>query len=155
MPHTRKTAVSPLEAHLGFWLRFVSNHVSQAFARKVESRGVTVAEWVALRELYQHKSALASELAIRLGMTRGGVSKLVDRLERKALVSRATREGDARYQSLTLTKAGRDLVPVLAALADQNDAAFFGHLDAQAREKLTDVMKDIVRRQELRAVPID
>ncbi|HYD07668.1 MAG TPA: MarR family transcriptional regulator, partial [Reyranella sp.] len=34
--------VSDLSDHLGFWLRLVSNHVSQAFAAKVASRGVTV-----------------------------------------------------------------------------------------------------------------
>ena len=35
-----------LENHTGFWLRFVSNHVSHGFARKVAGSGVTVAEWV-------------------------------------------------------------------------------------------------------------
>ena len=34
---------SHLTSHLGYWLRHVSNHVSQAFARKVEQQGVTVA----------------------------------------------------------------------------------------------------------------
>ena len=29
--------VPELTAHLGYWLRFVSNHVSRAFARKVEA----------------------------------------------------------------------------------------------------------------------
>jgi DNA-binding MarR family transcriptional regulator len=155
MPHTKSPPVSALEGHLGYWLRFVSNHVSQAFARKVERRGVTVAEWVVLRELYERKGALASELATRLGMTRGAVSKLVERLERKALIVRATREDDARYQTLTLTRSGRDLVPALAALADANDAEFFGHLDPATRERLVAAMREIVRRSELRAVPVD
>ena len=155
MPHTKAPPVSALEGHLGYWLRFVSNHVSQAFARKVEGRGVTVAEWVVLRDLYERKSALASELAARLGMTRGAISKLVDRLEGKALVSREIREDDARYQTLTLTRSGRELVPVLAALADANDAEFFGHLDAATRDRLAGAMKEIVRRSELRAVPLD
>lgn len=43
--------VPDLTAHLGYWLRYVSNHVSQAFARKVEANGVTVAEWVLMRRL--------------------------------------------------------------------------------------------------------
>ena len=42
---------SELTTHLGYWLRLVSNHVSQAFARKLEGRGVTVAEWVVMRLL--------------------------------------------------------------------------------------------------------
>lgn len=151
----RRSAISPLEAHLGYWLRYVSNHVSQAFARKVEAHGVTVAEWVVLRELYDQRGTLASELAIRLGMTRGAVSKLIDRLEGKSLISRAAREDDARYQTLALTKAGRDLVPILATLADANDAEFFGHLGADEQAALISTMQAIIKRGALRAVPID
>ena len=46
------TTPSDLTAHLGFWLRAVSNEVSQAFAAKLASRDVTVAEWVTLRSLF-------------------------------------------------------------------------------------------------------
>ena len=152
---TRKSQVSPLEAHLGYWLRYVSNHVSLAFARKVEAHGVTVAEWVVLRDLFEDKTAAPSEIAARLGMTRGAISKLADRLEAKALATRTVRDDDARYQALALTKSGRALVPVLSTLADQNDAEFFGHLDAAAREALAGAMKEIVQRLELRAVPVD
>ena len=37
--------ISDLDAHLGYWLRFVSNHVSQTFASRLQGKGVTVAEW--------------------------------------------------------------------------------------------------------------
>ena len=36
----KENKISPLEAHLGFWMRAVSNQVSQGFKRKVEARGV-------------------------------------------------------------------------------------------------------------------
>ena len=83
--------MSSLESHLGYWLRYVSNHVSHAFALKLAAGGVTVAEWVVLRELYDGESA-PSALADRLGMTRGAISKLADRLIAKdMIVRRATR----------------------------------------------------------------
>ena len=44
--------VSDLETHLGYWLRMVSNQVSLAFAKRLEAKDVTVAEWVVMRELY-------------------------------------------------------------------------------------------------------
>ena len=40
--------ISSLESHIGFWLRFVSNHVSNRFALLVEKEGVSISEWVAL-----------------------------------------------------------------------------------------------------------
>jgi DNA-binding MarR family transcriptional regulator len=151
----RAATVSPLDAHLGYWLRFVSNQVSQAFSRKVEARGVTVAEWVMLRELYATGPVIPSILAETLGMTRGAISKLADRLAAKALLTRTTNAADRRYQALALTDAGRGLVPELATLADQNDAEFFGHLTPAERARLQGAMKDIVRRRGLKEIPVD
>ena len=91
---------SHLTSHLGFWLRFVSNHVSHAFARKLEDRDVTVAEWVLLRELYDVDHIAPSRLAERMGMTRGAITKLADRLIAKRLVSRRANPDDARAQTL-------------------------------------------------------
>ena len=147
--------VSGLEDHLGYWLRYVSNQVSHAFSRKVESRGLTVAEWVMLRELYGRNSVAPSALAERLGMTRGGISKLVDRCEAKSLVMRTAGKGDRRYQQLVLTPAGNALVPELARLADDNDAEFFAHLAPDDRAALERLMRDIVQRRSLRRIPID
>ena len=147
--------VSPMEAHLGYWLRFVSSHVSHAFRHKVEAQGVTVAEWVVLRALFDHAAAAPSELAAQLGLTRGAISKLADRLEAKSLATRTTDPRDRRWQSLALTEPGRALVPVLAALADANDAEFFAELDAKDRAAMTRVMQEIVRRKGLRTVPLE
>ena len=146
--------LSPLESHLGYWLRYVSNHVSHAFALKVAARGVTVAEWVVLRELYDGESA-PSALADRLGMTRGAISKLADRLIAKGLIARRASAGDRRFQTLALTRQGRALTPKLAALADRNDEEFFAPLDRATREAIETAMKEIVRRMGLRAAPVD
>lgn len=147
--------VSPLEAHLGYWLRFVSNQVSHSFSLKLANRDVTVAEWVVLRELYERDATVPSTLAEKIGMTRGAISKLADRLVAKALVTRTTSDEDRRYQALALTAKGRTIVPKLAALADQNDAAFFGHLTAAEREKIERAMRDIVHRHGLKSAPVE
>jgi len=153
MPVTSR--VSGLEAHLGYWLRYVSNQVSHAFSLKLATREVTVAEWVMLRELYERDGTAPSALADRLGMTRGAISKLVDRLVAKSLLTRIPGKQDRRYQDLELTAAGRALVPELSALADQNDAEFFGHLKPADRAIIERIMKDIVRKLGLRTMPVD
>lgn len=156
---TDGNGLTPLDAHLGYWLRFVSNQVSHAFAAKLAGRGVTVAEWVMLRELFERDAVAPSALADRLGMTRGAISKLADRLAAKELVTQgpdpARLPQDRRYQTLSLTQAGRALVPDLSALADRNDAEFFGHLTPDERVVIEDAMKGIVRRLGLRSVPVE
>ena len=144
---------SDLETHLGYWLRFVSNHVSHAFSLKLQARDVTVAEWVVLRDLFDGDGVPPSLLADRLGMTRGAISKLADRLVAKELVERTASTEDRRQQTLALTAAGRKLVPALSALADRNDAEFFGHLKPAERAALEKTLKDIVRRHGLKTIP--
>ncbi len=141
-------------SHLGYWLRRVSNHVSHAFTLKLVGARLTAAEWVVLRELYDAESA-PSALAERLGMTRGAISKLADRLIAKGMVVRRATAGDRRFQSLALTPKGRAITPKLAVLADENDAEFFADLDIETREKIMGAMKDIVRRKGLRGAPVD
>lgn len=148
-----KQSVSKLEDHLGYWLRFVSNHVSHAFTRKLEARSVTVAEWVVMRELLQTGATSPSMLAERLGMTRGAISKLVERLCGKELVERTYPEGDRRYQRLVLSPSGKKLVPILADLADQNDREFFGDLAPDQRAELVAILQQIVHRQGWKDVP--
>lgn len=148
-------AVAPLESHLGYWLRAVSNEVSGAFADKVEALGVSVAEWVILRLLFDKAGAAPSELADLTGMTRGAISKLADRMLTKKLIAQSFDTEDRRYQTLSLTPAGRALVPKLAALADINETEFFGHLKAAERKALETLMRGIIARRDIRAVPVD
>lgn len=146
---------SDLETHLGYWLRFVSNHVSHSFSLKLQARDVTVAEWVVLRELFDGDGVSPSALAARLGMTRGAISKLADRLIAKELIERTASTEDRRQQTLALTATGRELVPALSALADRNDAEFFGHLPPDERAALEKILRDIVRRHDLKTVPTE
>lgn len=146
---------SDLTAHLGYWLRYVSNHVSQSFARKVEAHGVTVAEWVVLRQMLEDRAVAPSQLADRMGMTRGAISKLADRLIAKSLLVRVANPDDGRAHTLSLTPAGRALVPDLAALADANDREFFGHMTLEDRTILRRILAEIVAERGLKSLPVD
>ena len=155
MKDTKPQVVSELASHTGFWLRFVSNHVSHAFMRKLMDSGVTAAEWVVLREMYDKEEMSPSALADLTGMTRGAASKLIDRLVGKKLVSRRDRTDDRRYQDIELTAAGRRLVPALAAIADQNDEEFFTPLSAKERAALVATLKKLVQAHGLHRIPTE
>jgi len=146
---------SDLTAHLGFWLRYVSNHVSHAFAGKLAAKGVTVAEWVMMRSLFGKAPMPPSRLAEEMGMTRGAITKLADRLIDKSLIVRTASRDDGRAQTLALTHRGTKMVPDLAALADRNDAEFFDHLSAAERQTLERLMKRMVERCDMASVPTE
>lgn len=121
----------------------------------VEANGVSISEWVALRHLYDGGAISSFELIDALGMTKGAISKILTRLETKKLIKRLTLEEDKRTQKIMLTASGRKLVPKLAALADQNEAVFFGHLTERQYEELTQAMKRIVNLHGLKQLPVD
>ncbi|CCE02447.1 MarR family transcriptional regulator [Bradyrhizobium sp. STM 3809] len=149
------SAVSQLADHTGFWLRMVSNAVSQDFARKVAGQGVTVAEWAFMRTLYDQDPMSPSALAGLMGMTKGAISKLADRLLVKGLIVRTETPQDRRAHRLSLTVEGKAKVPVLAALADDNDAAYFGVLAKQDHDMLRSILRGLAESRSLKVMPVD
>jgi DNA-binding MarR family transcriptional regulator len=147
--------VPALETHLGFWLRRVSNAVSGAFARSLQEKQTSVAEWVLLRELHARGQAAPGELAAALGLTRGAVSKIVDKLEAKRWVQAAASHDDGRFRQLSPTRAGRHNLPVLAQLADQNEARFFECLSAKERDLLRTLLIKLAQHNQINDVPTE
>ncbi len=147
--------VPELTDHLGYWLRQVSNHVSLGFARKLADKDVTVAEWGLMRTLYGREPSSPSQLASEMGLTRGAVTKLADRLVAKALVVRKANEKDGRAQTLHLTRKGAEFVPELAALADKNERECFAQLSEDDRAALLKILRETVARLGLTKMPLD
>ncbi|MDW5267953.1 MULTISPECIES: MarR family winged helix-turn-helix transcriptional regulator [Acidobacteriaceae] len=144
-----------LESHLGYWLRRVSNAVSGTFARALQQKQTSVAEWVLLRELHERGQAAPGELADRLGLTRGAVSKIVDKLDAKGWVQTDAKEGDSRFRLLSVTRAGRRSLPVLATIADQNDARYFDCLSAREKNVLRKLLIKLADHNHIHDVPTE
>jgi DNA-binding MarR family transcriptional regulator len=146
---------SQLETHLGYWLRRVSNAVSGSFARSLQARQTSVAEWVLLRHLHDRKQATPGELAEALTMTRGAISKIIDKLQAKDWIRSRIKPEDNRVQLLSLTAAGRRVVPQLADIADHNDDQFFGLLNTGERRLLRDLLIKLANHHQIRDVPFE
>ena len=153
---SKKAAFLPqLESHLGYWLRRVSNAVSGSFSRALQERQTSVAEWVLLRELHERGQTAPGELADSLGLTRGAVSKIVDKLDAKGWIQTDAKEGDSRFRLLSLTRAGQRSLPVLAEIADQNDAAYFDCLTATEKSTLRELLIKLADHNHIHDVPTE
>lgn len=134
-----------LEDHLGYWLRCLSNFVSQSFAEKLEKRSVTVAQWVVLRTLYDKEDMTLNEIAQKVGVDKSAMSRMIERLLDHGLVMREGAESDKRFLRISLTKEARELIPELASLADDNDEEFFKALSDKEREGLLNLIKLLLK----------
>lgn len=152
-----KNNISPLDAHVGFWLRKLSNAVSQSFAERVERHGVSVANWVVLRVLYDHEALALKEIVERVGVDQGSLSRMVDRLLARGLVERVENPDDRRAVQISLTREGRRLVPKLAREADENDRVFFAAMAGREREKLLKTIQALLMANGVNAAdkPLD
>lgn len=142
--------VSLPEDHLGYWLRYVSNNVAFAFSQKLADSGVTVAEWIILRQMYSRGQASSVDISSRTGLTQGAISKLIERLLKKGLVVKEVSAQDRRYKRIKLTHKGCKMVPGLAHIADGIDDYFFGDLTAKRKKQLMDLLINVVRTRQLR-----
>ncbi len=136
--------ISALEDHLGFWLRTVSNQVSLRFKQQLEQHDISVAEWVAMRSLYQSTDSTHALLMNSLGFTKGATSKIITKLEEKQLITRHHQDGNLRNQIIQLSNKGNQLTPILAQIADENDHFFFGKLSRQQQQQLKQLMHLLV-----------
>jgi MarR family transcriptional regulator, organic hydroperoxide resistance regulator len=137
-------AESGLRDHIGYWLRRLSEEVHGSFERQLEARGMTVAQWNVLVTVYHGHATTTTEVARYIAIDPGAVSRLVDRLAGKGLVTRSADPASRRRLQLSLTEAGRALAPELIRIADANDEAFFGALPADERAALMRLLQDLL-----------
>lgn len=148
-------AISGLETHLGYWLRRVSNSVSNGFAQSLQSKQTSVAEWVVLRHLWDRTRTTPGEMAEAVTMTRGAISKIIDKLESKGWIRSKINPEDSRGQLLSLSGAGRRVVPQLAKIADHNDQKFFSCLNSEEAATLRHLLGKLAAHHQMHDVPFE
>ena len=158
LPDAHRAADRPasaLEGHLGYWLRLVSNEVSRAFERALQQLDISVAEWVAMNQLAAEPGLTPARLAAAMGMTRGAISKVLDKLDSKKLVSRSISPLDSRVQLLCLTQRARRALPRLTRIADENDECFFSALDSDEKAALRSLLRKVAGAHRITRIPVE
>jgi DNA-binding MarR family transcriptional regulator len=135
--------ISNLEDHLGYRLRCLSNYIHDSFKSRLAKHDISVAQWVVLRVIYDNNGIMLNHAAEIIGVDKSSLSRMVERLAKRGLLARS-KGLDRRSISIELTAAGMELVPKLAALADENEKVFFKTLGTEEREKLLKVIKKLL-----------
>lgn len=91
------------------WLRMArfvqnSNQISNDHLRRF---GLTIGQFEALANISAYQPITQSDLAMRLTVSGGGISRMVARLERDGLISRRQ---DWKTKYISLTDKGKDLL---------------------------------------------
>lgn len=97
---------------LRLWIALARAHnaVQAHAAADVARHGLTVAEFGVLEALFHKGPMLLGEVQRRILVSSGGITWLVDRLEKRGLVERRPCPGDRRARLAALTSEGEALV---------------------------------------------
>lgn len=90
-------------------------------------------------------------LSEQLRLTPGAVSRLVDRMVRKGLISRREGDGDRRQKTLSLTPSGRRMSVRFERARTGSFADALSDLDPELATELKSVMKRVVATLRSRA----
>ncbi|WP_428562392.1 MAG: MarR family winged helix-turn-helix transcriptional regulator [Solidesulfovibrio sp. DCME] len=107
---------------------------------------VTPEQWVVLYRLYEAPGLSQAELGERTVKDKTTITRILDRLSDKALLTRRRDPHDRRSQRIALTPAGRALVERLVPLVRAYAAAAFADVPDQDSETLRRILGTIEAR---------
>jgi DNA-binding MarR family transcriptional regulator len=87
-------------------------------------------------------------------MTRGAISKIVDKLEAKGWIESRRDAVDTRVRLLSLTRSGQRVLPFMAKVADQNDEKFFGCLTSSEKEIFLRLLRKLSDFHRIENIPV-
>jgi DNA-binding MarR family transcriptional regulator len=107
--------IPALHERIPFLLSQLGLHIADDFGARLQPFGVGPRTYAVLMALATEDGQSQRELSARLGIHRNAMVTVVDDLESQGLVARNPRPGDRRAFAVTLTEAGRTLLPSLDA----------------------------------------
>jgi DNA-binding MarR family transcriptional regulator len=145
--------MEPLRNLGTYWLGRAQTHVSRKWAKLLKEYDLIPSEWAALREMYKPGRTSPTALAQVLGMSKGGASKLVNRLVRKKLARKTVSAFDRRYHAVGLRIRGEQLVRDLLILERTNEFKSFRGIYGSKRRALFEGLQRMVRPRKTRHQP--
>jgi len=98
-----------LDDALGFLIGRTNLKTKCELDRAIKPFGVTAVQWMVLKRLWEKDGQLLKDLAEATYKDQANITRVVDKLEKRGLLTRVKGQNDRRTYSIHLTKEGRDL----------------------------------------------
>ena len=117
---------------VGYLMKRVMGSIVCQIDKRLVTHGLTSAQWGPLLHLQRSGRCAVAELARRLQMDGGAMTRLLDRLEKKQLCKRVRSTDDRRVVQVELTPQGQTAIAeVPAVLAEVLNAHLSGFSKAE------------------------
>jgi DNA-binding MarR family transcriptional regulator len=134
--------MGPLDSYLPYLLNRAGARIAASFSEEVRPLGATLQMWRVLAALRERDGRRMGDLSETTSIEVSTLTRLVDTMEKKGLVSRRRDAGDARVVALHVTPVGRRLTQRITPIAERYErVALAGFAAAEA-----DGLKAALRR---------
>ena len=137
-----------LDTAVGYAIGHTAHRLKMGLRRAFTLQGhdVTPEQWVVLYRLYESQGLTQVDLGERTVKDKTSITRILDRLEGKALAERRRDANDRRSQRIFLTADGRDLVEHLVPLVRAYAAEAFADVPPEDRDHLRRILANIETR---------
>jgi len=130
------------EESIGYLLRTTVSTLMRAAETAMRPHGLTSVQWAPLMIISRGGNPTAASLARDLNTDTGAMTRMLDRLEAKGLLTRTRSATDRRVVELTLTDQGRELTTLIP---HHLAAVYNNHLAGFSNEEFIE-LKQFLRR---------
>jgi len=127
-----------------YMLNHITNTMNQRFKKSLKKYKLNVSQWRVLVALGARSGASFIDLGEFTAIDQPSLSRIVEQLVERDLVTRAPRPGDARYSEIALTPAGRELRDTAWPLALEHGGKTVEALSAAEQDVLRGLLKRIM-----------
>jgi DNA-binding MarR family transcriptional regulator len=132
-----------IENHVGYLIQQISHLLEQLYNKNLINEGLSISQARVIYLLYQNDGMTQSELQQDLLIKASSITKLIDVLAEKGLVTREASSDDARIKKIYLTAEGRKKEENLYKISEATEANLLSILSDNERKKLIGMLKSI------------
>jgi DNA-binding MarR family transcriptional regulator len=140
--------MTAVEARLNAWRAVVTSHaaVTDRVQRALAAADLPPLSWFELLSAVKRSPTgrpRMSELADWLTLSRGGITKLVDRLQGAGYLERVSCEGDRRALQAELTTAGDEMLEEMQTVYEAELERYLSTLSVEEAQLIADALRKI------------
>ena len=132
-----RPAILKLDRFLPYILSKVSNNISRIIAETYKNKfALSVTEWRIMAVLGELPGSSADEVSFRTQVEKSLISRALQKLLKRELVSRQVDEKDRRRHNLSLTEAGKDIYNEIVPVSYEYESLLLECLSDDERDQL-------------------
>jgi DNA-binding MarR family transcriptional regulator len=143
------TGELPRNGSAAFLLAQLGAYASGQFAKRLEPLGFTPAHAGIFRIIAAMPGLSQQELAAKLGMYASRLVAVIDDLQKRSFIERQPSNTDRRLYALHLTKAGKEQLAAIGAIAREHGRDLLDGLSDEERSTLTALLERVATKQGL------